>query len=60
MESAENLQDYAIFSVDTQGQVASWNAGAERISGYYSEEIAGGISRSCSRKKTCARGLTPD
>ncbi len=37
----ENLQDYAIFSLDTQGQVASWNAGAEGITGYHPEEVIG-------------------
>src|SRR6185369_13946834 len=27
----ENVQDYAIYMLDAQGRVASWNAGAERI-----------------------------
>src|SRR6202166_4484785 len=35
------VQDYAIFMLDPQGQVASWNAGAERIKGYGAEEILG-------------------
>jgi PAS domain S-box-containing protein len=37
----EGIQDYAIFLLDTEGRVASWNAGAERISGYRAEEILG-------------------
>src|SRR5690348_4520075 len=37
----ENLRDYAIFTMDTQGRVASWNAEAERIEGYREEEILG-------------------
>ena len=37
----ENLRDYAIFTLDTEGRVASWNAGAERIKGYRAEEIIG-------------------
>jgi PAS domain S-box-containing protein len=37
----ENLQDYAIFTLDTQGRVASWNAGAERIQGYAAHEVIG-------------------
>jgi PAS domain S-box-containing protein len=35
------VQDYAIFMLDPEGRVASWNAGAERIKGYTSEEILG-------------------
>ncbi|MGE5659388.1 MAG: PAS domain S-box protein [Actinomycetota bacterium] len=37
----EGVKDYAIFMLDTNGYVASWNAGAERILGYRSEEITG-------------------
>ena len=37
----ENIQDYAIFIVDAQGRVASWNTGAQRILGYRPEEILG-------------------
>ena len=33
--------DYAIFLLDPQGRVASWNPGAERIKGYHAEEIIG-------------------
>ncbi|HEY1251610.1 MAG TPA: PAS domain S-box protein [Thermoanaerobaculia bacterium] len=34
-----NVQDYAIFLLDPQGNVRSWNAGAERIKGYTASEI---------------------
>jgi PAS domain S-box-containing protein len=34
-------QDYAIFRLDTQGNVASWNAGARRFKGYRAKEIIG-------------------
>ena len=37
----DGVQDYAIFMLDPQGKVASWNAGAERIKGYRAEEIVG-------------------
>src|SRR6185369_13931932 len=37
----ENVQDYAIYMLDAQGRVASWNAGAERIEGYNAVEILG-------------------
>lgn len=37
----EAVQDYAIFMLDPDGKVSSWNAGAERIKGYKSREIVG-------------------
>ncbi|GAB1541824.1 hypothetical protein NUACC21_44970 [Scytonema sp. NUACC21] len=37
----ENMQDYAIFFLDTQGLVNGWSAGAERILGYHEAEILG-------------------
>jgi PAS domain S-box-containing protein len=37
----EAVKDYAIFLLDTDGRVVSWNAGAERIKGYAAEEILG-------------------
>ena len=37
----EGVRDYAIFLLDPQGNVASWNPGAERIKGYKAEEIIG-------------------
>jgi diguanylate cyclase (GGDEF)-like protein/PAS domain S-box-containing protein len=36
-----DVQDYAIFVLDVEGNVSSWNAGAERFKGYRSEEIIG-------------------
>ncbi|WP_229680074.1 putative bifunctional diguanylate cyclase/phosphodiesterase [Saccharopolyspora thermophila] len=39
--AAEDMRDYAIFSLDAQGNVASWNASAERAKGYRSDEIIG-------------------
>jgi PAS domain S-box-containing protein len=35
------VQDYAIFMLDEQGHVSSWNTGAERIKGYAVSEIIG-------------------
>ncbi|QLD90880.1 PAS domain S-box protein [Natronomonas salina] len=35
------VQDYAIFKLDPDGRVASWNAGARRIKGYEEAEIVG-------------------
>ena len=36
-----SVTDYAIFMLDPEGRVASWNAGAERIKGFRAEEIIG-------------------
>jgi len=35
------VQDYAIFMLDPEGMVASWNPGAERIKGYRRDEMVG-------------------
>jgi PAS domain S-box-containing protein len=35
------VTDYAIFMLDTEGRIQTWNSGAERIKGYRSEEIIG-------------------
>jgi PAS domain S-box-containing protein len=37
----DSVVDYAIFRLDSEGRVASWNAGAQRITGYEAEEIIG-------------------
>ena len=36
-----SVVDYAIFMLDPQGRVVSWNPGAERIKGYGAEDIIG-------------------
>jgi PAS domain S-box-containing protein len=35
------VQDYAIFMLDPQGYISTWNIGAERIKGYSADEIIG-------------------
>jgi PAS domain S-box-containing protein len=37
----QSIVDYAIYMLDTKGFVTSWNAGAERIKGFRTEEIVG-------------------
>lgn len=37
----DEVQDYAIFMLDPQGLITTWNAGAERIKGYAAGEIVG-------------------
>ncbi|WP_296000071.1 PAS domain-containing sensor histidine kinase [Rugamonas sp.] len=36
-----SINDYAIFMLDLEGHVTSWNPGAERFKGYRAEEIIG-------------------
>lgn len=47
----ESVQDYAIFTMDTNGYINSWNPGLERILGYSEAEIIG---------KPCACIFTPE
>src|SRR6267143_1658435 len=37
----ESVQDYAIFMLDREGRVATWNRGAQHIKGYSAQEIVG-------------------
>src|SRR6185437_10389362 len=37
----DGVKDYAIFMLDPNGNIVSWNRGAERIKGYRAEEIIG-------------------
>ena len=37
----DSVQDYAIYMLDPQGNITTWNHGAERIKGYSPEEIIG-------------------
>ena len=37
----QGVADYAIYMLDTQGMVSSWNSGAHRIKGYTADEIIG-------------------
>ena len=37
----QSILDYAIYMLDPNGFVTSWNAGAERIKGFQTEEIVG-------------------
>jgi len=37
----ESVQEYAIYMLDPEGRVVSWNAAAERIEGYRAPEIIG-------------------
>ncbi|MBT0667146.1 EAL domain-containing protein [Novosphingobium profundi] len=37
----KGISDYALYILDLEGRVASWNAGAERLKGYRADEVLG-------------------
>jgi PAS domain S-box-containing protein len=37
----DSVTDYAIYMLDPEGRVATWNLGAERLKGYKAEEVLG-------------------
>jgi formate hydrogenlyase transcriptional activator len=37
----ESVRDYAIFQLDPEGHIRTWNSAAERMKGYTTEEIVG-------------------
>src|SRR5688572_10618775 len=37
----ESVADYAIFMLDTEGRIVTWNSGAARVKGYDAAEIIG-------------------
>jgi PAS domain S-box-containing protein len=43
----ENVTDYAIYMLDAEGRVASWNAGAERMTGFRASEAVGKPMHNC-------------
>ena len=46
----ESVSDYAIFALDPEGYVSSWNPGALRIKGYTADEIIGRLKPFSSTK----------
>ncbi|HEY1404504.1 MAG TPA: PAS domain S-box protein [Pyrinomonadaceae bacterium] len=38
---AEKVEDFAVFAIDAQGTVASWNPGVEKLLGYTEDEFVG-------------------
>jgi PAS domain S-box-containing protein len=37
----DTIQDYAIFALDREGRIESWNRGAQQINGYRPDEVVG-------------------
>jgi PAS domain-containing protein len=55
----ESVQDYAIFLLSPEGNVMTWNAGAERIKGYSKSEKLANTSRAFTRvRRRKAAGLS--
>ena len=50
----EQIVDYAIFVLDKDGNIASWNPGAERIKGYAATRSSASPTRSSSRGRSAA------
>jgi PAS domain S-box-containing protein len=50
----ESATDYAIFSMDRDGSVITWNSGAERLLGFTEEEIIGRDARIIFTPEDCA------
>lgn len=55
----ESVKDYAIFLLDPDGRVSTWNQGAERIKGYKAHEIIG-QHFSCFYPKEARESKWPD
>jgi PAS domain S-box-containing protein len=53
----DSVLDYAIYMVDRDGRVATWNSGAARLEGYRSEEIIGQSFAKFFTPEDQARGL---
>src|SRR5262249_24618915 len=37
----DGIKDHAVFLLDPQGRIATWNSGAQRIKGYQADQILG-------------------
>ena len=55
----EGVRDYAIYMLDPQGVIRSWNSGAQLIKGYAAHEVIGKHYRMFFRSEDIALGL-PD
>src|SRR3978361_739518 len=53
----EAVTDYAIYMLDPEGVVSSWNSGARRLKGYQESEILGEHFSRCYTEADRARGL---
>ena len=56
----ESITDYAIYMLDTDGRITSWNPGARRFKGYEADEIIGENFARFYTEEDRARGLPPE
>ncbi|HEY6562338.1 MAG TPA: PAS domain S-box protein [Polyangiaceae bacterium] len=52
----ESVRDYAIFMLDVQGHVLTWNTGARALQGYEPEEVIGRHHSACFAPEEIASG----
>jgi PAS domain S-box-containing protein len=52
----EGVSDHAIFMLDPQGRVQTWNEGAQRLKGYQADEIVGQHFSKFYTPEDCAEG----
>jgi two-component system, chemotaxis family, CheB/CheR fusion protein len=52
----ESVRDYAIFQLDIQGNIITWNAGAERLLGWEESEVIGKSGKLVFTPEDIARG----
>lgn len=53
----DGVKDYAIYMLNPEGMITSWNAGAERIKGYRAHEIIGKHAACLYSEEDIAQGL---
>ena len=53
----EGVRDYAIYMLDPQGLIQSWNSGAQQIKGYAAKEVIGRHYSMFFRREDVAAGL---
>ncbi len=56
-KAVESIRDYAIYMLDPDGRIISWNDGAERIKGYTADEVLGKPSSMFYTKADAFAGL---
>jgi PAS domain S-box-containing protein len=56
----ENVKDYAIYMLDAQGNVVTWNAGADHVEGFGATEIIGKHLSTFFTPEEVARGVPQD
>ncbi len=55
----ESARDYAIFSMDRDGLVTSWNTGSQQLLGWSEAEIIGSTADVFTTRRPCCRRAAP-